>query len=153
MAVPCQDTRTAWSAGAGTSPELLGHRCVRRAAAKGGDCPALIHEQEGAGILVTHDVNICRFVDRVLQLHDGKLSEEHTTQKEIAALPNGATRSLIERCRGSGGFEVALDLEIGHMHSVIIPFLALGADKSLVGHFAERRLDHVVLFQVVQGIV
>jgi putative ABC transport system ATP-binding protein len=33
----------------------------------------LIHEQNRAGIMVTHDLRMCEFVDRVLQMRDGKL--------------------------------------------------------------------------------
>ncbi len=47
---------------------------------------ALIHEKEGAGIMVTHDLRMCRFVDRVLQMRDGKLVAEYTTRSQIARL-------------------------------------------------------------------
>lgn len=33
----------------------------------------LIHEQNRAGIMVTHDLRMCEYVDRVLQMRDGKL--------------------------------------------------------------------------------
>ncbi len=33
----------------------------------------LIHENDRAGIMVTHDLRMCQFVDRVLQMQDGKL--------------------------------------------------------------------------------
>jgi ABC-type lipoprotein export system ATPase subunit len=46
----------------------------------------LIHEKSGAGILVTHDLRMCRFVDRVLQMRDGRLVAEYRGRKEIAAL-------------------------------------------------------------------
>ncbi len=46
----------------------------------------LIHEKEGAGIMVTHDLRMCRFVDRVLQMRDGKLVAEYSTRKQIAGL-------------------------------------------------------------------
>ena len=32
----------------------------------------LIHENDRAGIMVTHDLRMCQFVDRVLQMQDGK---------------------------------------------------------------------------------
>jgi putative ABC transport system ATP-binding protein len=35
----------------------------------------LIHEQGRAGIMVTHDLRLCQFVDRVLQMRDGRLVE------------------------------------------------------------------------------
>ena len=33
----------------------------------------LIHEQQRAGIMVTHDLRMCEYVDRVLMMQDGKL--------------------------------------------------------------------------------
>jgi putative ABC transport system ATP-binding protein len=37
---------------------------------------ALIHENQRAGIMVTHDLRMCQYVDRVLQMRDGKLVKE-----------------------------------------------------------------------------
>ena len=50
---------------------------------------ALIHENNRAGIMVTHDLRMCQYVDRVLQMQDGKLVREYTTQDEIRALARG----------------------------------------------------------------
>ena len=49
----------------------------------------LIHEQKCAGIMVTHDLRMCKFVDRVLQLQDGKLVRMYTGQKEVMDLVKG----------------------------------------------------------------
>lgn len=46
----------------------------------------LIHEKSGAGIMVTHDLRMCQFVDRVLQMRDGKLVAMYESRKEIASL-------------------------------------------------------------------
>jgi len=46
----------------------------------------LIHENERAGIIVTHDLRMCQFVDRVLQMQDGKLVRVYETKKEIMEL-------------------------------------------------------------------
>lgn len=35
---------------------------------------SLIHEQNRAGIMVTHDLRLCRFADRVVQMVDGKIA-------------------------------------------------------------------------------
>ena len=43
----------------------------------------LIHEQKRAGIMVTHDLRMCRYVDRVIQMRDGKLANILTERKEI----------------------------------------------------------------------
>ena len=46
----------------------------------------LIHEQNRAGIMVTHDLRMCRFVDKVIQMRDGKLAEILTDPDDIRAL-------------------------------------------------------------------
>lgn len=46
----------------------------------------LIHEQQRAGIMVTHDLRMCKYVDRVIQMVDGHLSQIIDDPKEIAAL-------------------------------------------------------------------
>lgn len=46
----------------------------------------LIHENGRAGIIVTHDLRMCQFVDRVLQMQDGKLVRIYQTKKEIMEL-------------------------------------------------------------------
>jgi putative ABC transport system ATP-binding protein len=47
---------------------------------------SLVHEDGHAGIMVTHDLRMCRYVDRVLQILDGRLVREYTTRSEIDAL-------------------------------------------------------------------
>ncbi len=49
----------------------------------------LIHEQQRAGIMVTHDLRMCEYVDRVLQMRDGKLVQVYTTRDEIMQLVRG----------------------------------------------------------------
>ena len=46
----------------------------------------LIHEQKRAGIMVTHDLRMCEYVDRVIQMQDGKLVNVINNQKSITAL-------------------------------------------------------------------
>jgi putative ABC transport system ATP-binding protein len=50
---------------------------------------ALIHENQRAGIMVTHDLRMCKYVDRVLQMRDGKLVNIYENRKEIDALARG----------------------------------------------------------------
>lgn len=50
---------------------------------------ALIHENQRAGMMVTHDLRMCRYVDRVLQMRDGKLVKTYETRTEIDALARG----------------------------------------------------------------
>lgn len=49
----------------------------------------LIHEQGRAGIMVTHDLRMCEYVDRVLQMQDGKLVRIYTGRDEIMDLVKG----------------------------------------------------------------
>jgi putative ABC transport system ATP-binding protein len=49
----------------------------------------LIHENQRAGIMVTHDLRMCRYVDRILQMRDGKLVREIVQREEIEALARG----------------------------------------------------------------
>lgn len=43
----------------------------------------LIHEQNKAGIIVTHDLRMCIYVDKVIQMMDGKVENVLSTRKEI----------------------------------------------------------------------
>ncbi len=49
----------------------------------------LIHENNRAGIMVTHDLRMCKYVDRVLQMRDGKLVQIYETKDEVMALAKG----------------------------------------------------------------
>lgn len=48
----------------------------------------LIHEQQRAGIMVTHDLRMCRYVDRVIQMVDGRINRVLSARAEIDALAN-----------------------------------------------------------------
>jgi len=50
---------------------------------------ALIHENNRAGIMVTHDLRMCQHVDRILQMRDGKLVKVYQSREEILALAKG----------------------------------------------------------------
>ena len=54
----------------------------------------LIHEQNRIGIMVTHDLRMCRYVDRVIQMMDGKLDGIISDREEIEALAGLETHSL-----------------------------------------------------------
>ncbi|NPV85074.1 MAG: ABC transporter ATP-binding protein [Anaerolineae bacterium] len=43
----------------------------------------LIHEQNKAGIMVTHDLRLCIYVDKVIQMMDGKIERLMTDRREI----------------------------------------------------------------------
>jgi putative ABC transport system ATP-binding protein len=46
----------------------------------------LIHEGQRAGIMVTHDLRMCKYVDKVVQMVDGKIARVITDQDEINLL-------------------------------------------------------------------
>ncbi len=50
----------------------------------------LIHEQNRAGIMVTHDLRMCEYVDRVMLMQDGKLTRVISEPKEIQQFAQGA---------------------------------------------------------------
>ncbi len=52
----------------------------------------LIHENDRAGIMVTHDLRMCQFVDRVLQMQDGKLVRIYESKQEILELAQGVLK-------------------------------------------------------------
>jgi putative ABC transport system ATP-binding protein len=52
----------------------------------------LIHENNRAGIIVTHDLRMCQYVDRVLQMQDGKLVRIYETKDEIMELAVGTVK-------------------------------------------------------------
>jgi putative ABC transport system ATP-binding protein len=52
----------------------------------------LIHENNRAGIIVTHDLRLCQYVDRVLQMQDGKLVRVYETKEEIMELAMGTMK-------------------------------------------------------------
>ncbi len=52
----------------------------------------LVHENNRAGVMVTHDLRMCQYVDRVLQMQDGKLVRVYDTKKEIMDLAQGTMK-------------------------------------------------------------
>ncbi len=47
---------------------------------------SLVHEQNRTGIMVTHDLRLCKYVDRVIQMRDGQIAREYKAQGEIESL-------------------------------------------------------------------
>ena len=46
----------------------------------------LIHEDAKAGIMVTHDLRMCKYVDKIIQIEDGVINSVLETSEEIEAL-------------------------------------------------------------------
>ncbi len=51
----------------------------------------LIHEQDRAGIMVTHDLRMCRYADRVVQMMDGTIRRVIDHPEEIAVFASGGS--------------------------------------------------------------
>jgi len=62
----------------------------------------LIHEQKRAGIMVTHDLRMCKYVDKVVQMVDGKIARVITNRDEINLI---AGTSEFDKLLPKGGAE------------------------------------------------
>ena len=51
----------------------------------------LIHEQNRAGIIVTHDLRLVEYADRVIQMLDGRIAIEMSAKEDLSCLANPAT--------------------------------------------------------------
>jgi ABC-type lipoprotein export system ATPase subunit len=56
----------------------------------------LVHEQGNAGIMVTHDLRMVQFADRVIQMVDGHLERELSPDEDMACLADPAECRMIE---------------------------------------------------------
>lgn len=52
----------------------------------------LIHAQNRAGIMVTHDLRMCVFVDRIIQMQDGRINRIISDRAEIEAFASATQR-------------------------------------------------------------
>jgi len=51
---------------------------------------SLIHEQNRAGIMVTHDLRMCQYADRIIQMVDGQVERIFDDKHDIYALANSS---------------------------------------------------------------
>jgi putative ABC transport system ATP-binding protein len=66
----------------------------------------LIHEENRAGMMVTHDFRICAYADRIIQMEDGRLVRSMSDRAEIEAFAsqvNHKARPLQEQGRAQAG--------------------------------------------------
>lgn len=63
----------------------------------------LIHEQKRAGIMVTHDLRMVAYTDRVIQMQDGKLARVYTSRAEIEALAGTAAHTHLPHPEKANG--------------------------------------------------
>ena len=57
----------------------------------------LIHESRRAGIMVTHDLRMCKYLDRVLQMQDGKLVQVIEDRRNSKIYKNTTFGACIQR--------------------------------------------------------
>ncbi len=50
------------------------------------DYAELIHENGKAGVMVTHDLRMCKYVDKIIQIEDGKIISVLNSKSEIETL-------------------------------------------------------------------
>ncbi|MBV7330380.1 ABC transporter ATP-binding protein [Chloroflexi bacterium TSY] len=53
----------------------------------------LIHEQDRAGVMVTHDLRMCKYVDRVIRMVDGSINQVIQDRHEIDDLATASVES------------------------------------------------------------
>ena len=55
----------------------------------------LVHEQGNAGIMVTHDLRLVQYTDRVIQLLDGRVARVISPEEDLACLADPAECAMI----------------------------------------------------------
>ena len=55
----------------------------------------LVHEQDRAGIMVTHDLRMVEFADRIIHMLDGRVERTITPQDDLACLADPAACTVI----------------------------------------------------------
>lgn len=68
----------------------------------------LIHEQNRAGIMVTHDLRMTKYVDRVIQMVDGKVTRSLDDRAAIDLLAQTSSFEAAEQYIGSTPFQYAV---------------------------------------------
>ncbi len=59
----------------------------------------LVHEEKRAGIMVTHDLRMCRYVDKVIQMVDGRIERVVTKRADIDLLAGTSGFDRLDRQR------------------------------------------------------
>jgi putative ABC transport system ATP-binding protein len=87
----------------------------------------LIHEQGRAGIMVTHDLRMTKYVDKVIQMVDGKVQQVLESRDEIDLLASTSSFEAVER----RSLELETQLFVPAMTPRTSDFAVLGGDWSL----------------------
>jgi putative ABC transport system ATP-binding protein len=87
----------------------------------------LIHEQGRAGIMVTHDLRMTKYVDKVIQMVDGKVQQVLESRDEIDLLASTSSFEAVER----RSLELETQLFVPAMTPRTSDFAVLGGDWGL----------------------
>jgi putative ABC transport system ATP-binding protein len=85
----------------------------------------LIHEQQKAGIMVTHDLRMCKYVDKVIQMVDGQVARVIEDRESINLLAGTSEFDMVDNA-GSKEIPAALPIPVPNF-PVSIP-VPVGAD-------------------------
>lgn len=82
---------------------------------------SLIHEQKRAGIMVTHDLRMTKYVDKVIQMIDGKVTRVIDDPVQISILAN------------TSSFEASDNYAEGYSSQLVIPMTAANNSRHAFG--------------------
>ena len=68
---------------------------------------SLIHEQQRAGMMVTHDMRMVQYADRVIEMMDGKILRDTSERRAIDALASSARREPEAPVKPAGAFRLS----------------------------------------------
>jgi putative ABC transport system ATP-binding protein len=84
----------------------------------------LIHEQKKAGIMVTHDLRMARYVDKVIQMMDGRIANVIEDSAAIAALASAG---------GEEHSQIAIPVQPAELPAARLPIFVGRASLPAVG--------------------
>jgi putative ABC transport system ATP-binding protein len=79
----------------------------------------LIHAEGKAGIMVTHDLRLCRFVDKVIQMEDGRVVKVIDDPSRLYRDPSSQSRDPAELDPGFMGAEGGMAMPVKKMEDEI----------------------------------
>jgi putative ABC transport system ATP-binding protein len=75
----------------------------------------LIHEQDRAGIMVTHDLRMTKYVDKVIQMIDGKVTRVLDEPDQIAILSTTSNFDMAENTMGAERLQAFFNAPVGRV--------------------------------------
>lgn len=83
----------------------------------------LVHEQNKAGIMVTHDLRMCKYVDKVIQMVDGKVIKVLDDPNQVAAFVKGNQVEFVGEVMPQETSDLAEALFPVYIESTELPFV------------------------------